>query len=288
MEKLLTSCLKSFIVLLVVISCRPQHSWYEKELTDSLKVLYADRLWRGGYSYYYQGSIADQFQLNESLELDSTNGDAWREKGIAYLKRGIADSFYLNYKKGVQYRPEKWAGFRGYIYLYFYRDYERAIADFNYNDEIVGEVTYSQGQSHDYMRGICYYGLKDYGEALNQLNRYIDTITEGEGPEWVDVYAILYKGLALAKLRRFDEALAAFDNAEKLYPKLSDLYYHRARISCARKDYEKALQLLEVAKKYHQEGYYHQRPYVEVLEQVHSQDIERLQEELEAKRYAEV
>ena len=220
--------------------------------------------------------------------MDSTDADLWREFGTARVKRGIADEMYYYYGGAVKRKPAKWAGFRGYLYLYFYRDYQRAIEDFNLGDEANGQVDYSQGQNHDYMRGICYYGLKDYEEALNFLNRYITQITTDEGAEWVDVYAILYKGLSLAKLNRLEEALQAFDAAEKLYPNLSDLFFHRARISCMQKDHQKALEYLAKARKFHEQGYYHQRPYVEVLEQVHVQDIDKLEKELKKRMVSEV
>ena len=271
----------SIFLLTLVTSCTPERDWYVKTFAEAEKPQLAIQLRRGGGSY--QGSPPEQFQLEEAMKLDSSNADLWREIGTARVKRGIADEMYFYYGEAVKRKPEKWAGFRGYLYLYFYRDYKRAIEDFNLGDETNGQVDYSQGQSHDYMRGICYYGLKDYEEALNFLNRYIDKITTEEGAEWVDVYAHLYEGLALAKLRRYDEALEAFDKAEKLYPKLSDLYYHRARISCSRKDYEAALKLLSEAKEYFEEGYYHQRPYVEVQEQIYLKDIEDLQEELQKK-----
>ena len=220
--------------------------------------------------------------------MDSTDADLWREFGTARVKRGLADEMYYFYGGAVKRKPEKWAGFRGYLYLYFYRDYQRAIDDFNLGDEANGQVDYSQGQSHDYMRGICYYGLKEYEEALMYLNRYIDKITAEEGADWVDVYAILYKGLALAKLKRFDEALVAFDEAELLYPKLADLPYHRARISCSQKQYAEALEKLATAKNYYEQGYYHQRPYVEVLEQLHMQDILKLEKEIKIRMTKEV
>lgn len=267
------------LIIAAFVSC-DQRVWYKKEFSAEDKKENADRLWLGGYWYHYQGSVADQFQLEESLQLDSANGDAWREAAIAYLKRGIPDKFYINYVEAVRLKPEKWAGFRGYVYLYFYRDFERAIADFNLGDEVNGQVDFSQGQSHDYMRGICYYGLQDYETALDFLNRYIDKVVEEEGESWVDVYAILYKGLSLLQLNRLDEAMIAFDQALKIYPQLSDAFYHKARIYIARGQFGLGLKQLDQAEEYFKKGYFHQRPYVEVLEQIYLQDIEELRKEI--------
>lgn len=244
-----------------------------------MKKQYGPQL-RGGRAYYYQGSVPEQFQLDESFKMDSTDADLWREFGTSRVKRGIPDEMYYYYGEAVKRKPEKWAGFRGYLYLYFYRDYYRAIEDFNYADEIRGEVDFSQGQSHDYMRGICYYGLADYQAANESLDKYINKVVQEEGEEWVDVYALLYKGLALIKLERLDEAMTAFDKALKYYKNLSDCFYHKARIYVARGQFDLAMEQLILAEQYHQEGYYHQRPYVEVLEQVYVQDIRKLMREI--------
>lgn len=268
-------------IVLLLSSCT-QRDWYKKEFSAEIKKQYAPQL-RGGRGYYYQGSVAEQFQVKESMEFDSTDAGTWREFGTARVKRGILDEMYYFYEEAVKRKPEKWAGFRGYLYLYFYRDYPRAIADFNLGDDVSGQVEFSQGQSHDYMRGICYYGLKEYEASLDALSKYINKVTIEEGEDWVDVYAMLYKGLALMKLDRPEEAIVEFDRALKYYPKLSDCYYHKARIEASFKNYTEALDLLKKARNYFNEGYYHQRPYVEVLEQIYIQDIDSLETEIKGR-----
>lgn len=270
-----------FLSALMILgtSCS-QREWYTKELSEEVKKQYAPQLRSGAFYGNYQGSVAEQMHHKEALQLDSTDAGTWRELGTARLKRGILDEMYFYYGEAVKRKPEKWAGFRGYLYLYFYRDYERAITDFNLGDEANGQVDFSQGQSHDYMRGICYYGLKDYVTSLTYLNRYIDKVTEEEGEDWVDVYAILYKGLSLMQLGRYDQAVTEFDRVLKYYPNLSDCFYHKARIYVSRGQFDLAMQALDKAEEYFKKGYFHQRPYVEVLEQVYLQDIQGLREEI--------
>ncbi len=266
--------LNILLLAMTVCSCS-ERQWYKKEFSEDTMKQYGPQL-RAGRGYYYQGSVPEQFQLDESFKMDSTDADLWREFGTARVKRGIADEMYYFYDGAVKRKPEKWAGFRGYLYLYFYRDYYRAIEDFNLGDEVSGEVQHSQGQNHDYMRGICYYGLGEYQTAIESLDKYINKVVEEEGEEWVDVYAFLYKGLSLIKMERLDEAILAFDRALKYYKNLSDCFYHKARIYVSRGQFDLAMKELRLAEQYHQEGYFHQRPYVEVLEQVYIQDIQRL------------
>lgn len=272
MKKLSISFLNLVLPLLLLVSCS-QREWYKKEVADKEK--YATQL-RSGGGYYYQGSVPAQFQLEEALKMDTSDGNTWRGMATARLKRGIADEAFYYYQEGVKRKPEKWMGFRGYCYLYFYRDYERAIADFNNYDQLMGQVEYSQGRNHDFMRGIAYYGLANYAEAFDQLDKYVETAISEQGEDWVDVYAFLYRGLAHAKFGRIDEAVADFDRVLKYYPKLSDAYFHKARMLVAKENFSDALELLELAKEYHQQGYYNQEPYVEVIEQIYQEDIEEL------------
>lgn len=269
----------SLIGLCFITSCT-QNEWYKKELSEETIKEYAVQLRRGAFYSNYQGTVAEQMHHTEALTMDSTNAELWRELGTARVKRGILDEMEYFYGEAVKRHPEKWAGFRGYLYLYFYRDFPRAIADFNLGDQANGQVDYSQGQSHDYMRGISYYGLEDYQAANDALTKYIDKVTQDEGEEWVDVYAILYRGLALLKLERLDEAVVEFDRALKYYPNLSDCFYHKAKVFVARGQFDLALEQLDLAEKNFKKGYFHQRPYVEVLEQIYLQDIAQLRNQI--------
>ncbi|MEM7549532.1 MAG: tetratricopeptide repeat protein [Bacteroidota bacterium] len=268
------------LLIILALASFSQKEWYKKELSEEIEKQYAKQLLEGGSYSSYQGSVPEQMHYYEAIRMDSSIAELWREFGTARVKRGILDEMYYFYGEAVERDPAVWAGFRGYLYLYFYRDFERAIADFNLGDQANGQVDYSQGQNHDYMRGIAYYGLNNYPQALDQLNSYIDQTIEEAGAEWVDVYALLYKGLSLIKLDRIDEALKTFDEAEKIYPKLSDLFYHRARMAFMKGEYTQALELIGITRNYFSEGYYHQRPYVEVLDQIYLQDIDQLEGEV--------
>ncbi len=214
----------SWVFLLV--TCQSDGgNWYQKEFTDEERLRLSKQLaFVAADDYYnYQGSVSDQFLLDEALEHNSENTLAWRERGIPYLKRGFPHKMHTYYKKAVEYDPLHWQGWRGYVYLYFYRDYQRAIADFDATDTLNPKFTdYPQGQSVDYMRGLCYYGLENYPTALEYFTRYIDEATQEKDESYVDTYAFLYRGLTYEKLNQIDSALTDFDRALKYYPQLSD------------------------------------------------------------------
>jgi len=258
-------------LLLGILGCTNE-SWYKKNVPDDKKKQLATAM-LNGVSNYYQGTVAEQFLIEEAIKFDSTNADIWREFGTAQVKRGFAVKMEYFYGKATKFNPKEWQGWRGYLYLYFYRDFERAIIDFNAVDSILGLVGHSQGQNHDYMRGIAYYGLKDYSKALTYLNKYINTTIKDAGLDWVDVYAILYRGLTQEKLGNLENALADFTLVLKQYPKLADAHYHKARILYSIGENKLAISHLKLAKENFSLGYFHKRPYIEVLDQIYNQDI---------------
>jgi hypothetical protein len=66
-----------------------------------------------------------------------------------------------------------WQGWRGYLKLFFYRDYESAIADFNATDTLTtGFTDYPQSMSVDYLRGLAYFQLGEEEKALDYYTKY--------------------------------------------------------------------------------------------------------------------
>ena len=267
-------CLR-FLAIFTLIGCQQEQDWFKREFNAEEKLLYAKEL-RNGVSYYYQGTVPEQYHIKEAIKLDTNDGDLWREFGTARVKRGLADEMQYYYGKAAAIEPDPWAGFRGYLYLYFYRDYPRAIADFNLTDSVTGTISYSQGQSHDYMRGIAYYGLKDYPQALHFLSNYIDITIDNDGEEWVDAFAVLYRALSYEKLQDDVNMKVELQRALRIYSDMADAYYHLARVTLKEGQPKEALKLIEQAEENFKEGYFHNRPYVEVLEQIYLEDIEAL------------
>lgn len=271
MRVLLIFCLSG----LLLCACSEDDNWYSKTIAQAERADLAQSV-RNGVSYHYQGTVAEQFHIKEALSLDSSNGDFWREMGTARVKRGLAVEMFYYYAEAAQRKPDPWMGFRGYLYLYFYRDYPRAIADFNTLDSITGVIGNSQAQDHDYMRGIAYYGLKEYGSAKEYLEKYINRIRAEAGAEWVDVYAHLYLSFCHEQLEDYTALQKELNNCLELYPDLADAHFLQARLYFQQAYYSQARKSLEKAQKSYAIGFYHNRPYVEVLEQLYPEDFKAM------------
>lgn len=123
---------------------------------------------------YYQGSTQNMKAIEEILKLNPYHCDALRERSIPYLKRGMPQKWKKYMDQAVACDFTRWIGWRGYLYLYFYRDYAKAIADFDATDTLTPNfIDAPQGHSVDFWRGHAYLGAKNYEESIYYYQKHI-------------------------------------------------------------------------------------------------------------------
>lgn len=270
-----------WLSLVLLSSCASTPEYYHRTLNPEEKASYA-RLFQHGIGLYYQGSSACQVLLEESRSLDSMSADVWRELGVPYLKRGFAAEFQHYYAHAVALDPAEWQGWRAYLYLYFYRDYERALIDLDATDILTPDfVDYPQSHSVDYMRGVCYYQLGKYEEALSYLNKHIEFEQENDRADFVQPVAYLFQIKTLEKLGRKTEALKAHESAIKIHDRNADLWYWKAVASIEKDDRANAASQINTARELYDGYLFNHRPYVEEFFQLYEADFGKLAQKLE-------
>ncbi|WP_239990723.1 tetratricopeptide repeat protein [Marixanthomonas ophiurae] len=265
------------VVLLFSCANSDDYSILSKEERTAL----SKKVFEGG-SHLFQGSPKSMTRIEKAIEIDPNNCDAVRELSIAYLKRGMPDKWKLQIDKAVACDPVIWQPYRGYNYLWFYRDYKKAIADFNASDTLTPNfIDAPQGHSVDYWRGIAYLGLKDHENSIKYFNKNIHTETEKYGEDWVEPTAFLYRGIAYYESNDVEKALADFDKV-LLYNnnRSADAKYYKAHILKARGKNEEALALTNNAIEDYNTGSHNNRHYVETLRQLYSENFTELLNEL--------
>lgn len=265
----------SALLALLLLACGQQEPLYKKTFSATEKASLGETLINGRGSYY-QGTPAYEFQLKESEMMYPQNADVYREYGAALVKRGFAAKLYEVYAKAVALDPEGWQGWRGYLYLYFYRDYERAIHDFNTIDSLTPNfVDYPQSQSVHFMRGICYLQLGQYDKALEFFDLHIAHETEEAGLDFISAPAFLFKAIAHWRKGEMEEVEETLELGLSVDGKNADLLYWMAKYHREVGDEAKANGYIEQAKKQFLAGYYNHRPYVEEFYQTYWVDLER-------------
>lgn len=284
MDNSLKYFLRGLLLLTVVLllgACRQQRSdWYRKTYTPEEQIALSKTLVEG-ISYYYQGSPGCQMLLEEAKAYDPSNALAHREIGVPYLKRGIASAFPHYYGKAADLDPLGWTGWRGYLYLYFYRDYERALADFNSLDTITpGVVDYPQSISIDFMRGICYLQLEKYDQSISYFDQHIEYETGVTGFNYIAPETFLFRGIAYLGLAKPTAAIHSFKTGLGIEDYNADLMYWLAKTYAQEGRTREARDYLKQAQEAFAKRDFNRRPYVEEFYQLYEVDLLALEKEL--------
>jgi len=267
--------------LLLTFACKNDS---EDVSYDERKVL-ASKLWalenaKHGFNHDFQGTPKAMTLLESIIKLDSSNADALREISVPYLKRGIPHEWKPRYDKAVAHDPETWQPWRGYLYLWFYRDYKKAIADFDASDTLTDYIDYPQGHSVDFWRGIAYLGLKDYENSIAYLDKHITKETEDSGEDWAELEAFLYRGIAYYEAENSEKALVNFNKVIQYFKQSADAKYYKALVLKEKGNNDEARLLVNDAMVDFKAGFYNNRDYVETLRQIYLEDLTDLQNEL--------
>ncbi|MEW7289486.1 tetratricopeptide repeat protein [Aquimarina sp. 2304DJ70-9] len=278
METLLRYFL-SFFMGLILISCSKNHDDLSVAQRRELsKEMYQEEVSKHGFDGPFQGTPIGMTLLDDILALDSTNCEALRAYSVPYLKRGIPHKWKRWFDKAVECDPKMWQPWRGYLYLWFYRDYKRAIDDFNASDTLTPNFIDSpQGHSVDYWRGIAYLGLKDYTNSIRYFDTHIATVTKDSGEDWVEPSAFLYLGIVHFENSNLEKANLNIDKALQYYQNVSaDSHYYKALLQARNKAHAEALISVNKAIENYNQGYYSKRDYVEEIRQIYPQQLESL------------
>lgn len=284
MEILLRFFPRLFICLIFMISCQDRETGYSPEKKKDLAhTIFQEEFENHDHFGPVQGTPKSMTLLDSILKLDPTHAAAWREISIPYLKRGMPLEWKPLIDKAVAIDAKTWQPMRGYLFLWFYRDYKKAIQDFNASDTLTSYLDYPQGHSVDFWRGIAFLGSKDYNSSLNYWDKHITKETEESGEDWVELEAFLYRGIAYFESGNNDKALEDFERVITYFKHSADAKYFKARILLELGKTPKALKVIDEAIQDFNQGYYNSRDYVETLRQIYLVDLEELKSKIIAR-----
>jgi len=182
-------------------------------------------------------------QFQRAAQIDPTSEGAYRGLASAYEQLGKLAEAEQTYKLAIQVRPQYWAGYEwlGTFYGHQAR-YQEAVLEFNQ------AIALAPDDPHGYrnLAGIYIY-LGDYEKAVEVLQKAIALYPTPE------TYSNL--GVAYFNLRRFEEALAAYEHActstSKDYVGCGNLarayYWAPGKRSRASEFYQRAIGMAEEA-----------------------------------------
>ncbi|MCV6631105.1 MAG: hypothetical protein OIF50_14730 [Flavobacteriaceae bacterium] len=238
-------------------------------------------------SHQSQGSADYMNAYARAIELDPSLDAAYRYMSIHYLKTGLPGKWKPLIEQAVARNPKAHIPDRGYLYMWFYRDFEKAIADFNASDSLTPQFTDAPfGHSVDYWRGLCYLGLHHPQKAIHWLDKHIEHISQNTGEDWVEVDAFLFRGISYKDLKDNKNALVNFDKVLKYGEgQYADAHYYKAMIALEQDSLQLAQLWAQKALEDYQNNRYNHRPYVESIRQLYQSDYQRLLDKINHERH---
>lgn len=270
------------IVFVTMVGCNKKDVLYKRTYAPEEKAFFSDALHQGaGNTNYYQGTVAERFLIMEGDKLVPDKAFSYREMGIPYLKRGMGSEANDWYTKAANRDPKAWAGYLAYCWLYFYRDYDRCIAECNRLDSLTPDfVDYPQSTSVNYMRGLSHLQKGEYDVAIDYLREHLDFEIESVGESYVEAIPFLILGVAYHKKGAYEKAEEVYKQGVKYNNNCPDLHYYRALNSLKLGNQSLAISSTQLAEKYFDVGNKNIRPYVEEFYAIYGHDIENLKKKV--------
>jgi tetratricopeptide (TPR) repeat protein len=191
--------------------------------------------------------------LDNGLAKDSTIAYLWQQKAMPYFKARKYEIGMPFLDKAVKYNAERWQPYRGFMKCIFSKSYKNAIEDLEDCKKKFGNG-YVMDHTYDFYIAISYLQLNEFEKAEKILQNYVDEIYKNRD-KLEHPTAYFYLGISKFELKKFDEAIAVFDKALKVYPNFSDVKFYKA-ICLVRKDkIEEVKTLLKESEEDYKIGY---------------------------------
>lgn len=179
----------------------------------------------GAWKYHYFTQEWQQ-QIDEGLKLDSTIAYLWQQKAMPLYKqmKYQAGAKYLD--KAVKFDADEWLGYRGFMNCIFTKDYRAAIRDFEECKKAF-PGRYVMDHSYDFYIAISLLQLNEFKKAEVILTNEIKNEKEKFGEGGNHYMTLFYLGIAKLELQMWEEAIAEFDKAIKIYSHFADAKYYK-------------------------------------------------------------
>lgn len=240
------------------------------DLYFSLKLGIGSEIQRYGYE-----DLGNRM-IKNSLENVPPKASTHRIFSIQLTKIGNFDESYELLSRASQFGPEEVDGYFGWIMLYYYRDYEKALELLQKYDAFTPNlVDYVSDDNILYAKGLCHKQLNNLEQALSLFNQAIEfELKRHHGDiEWIPLHYFYQRGRTHHLLNNFDAAIEDYNTALKIWDASSESLYYKAQAIYELGDSTLACETLDAALRAIKKGLKSQDTYVELFDEVYEQQI---------------
>lgn len=157
-------------------------------------------------------------QYDNMLKADSTNFEAWYEKGMLLLEMRDTAGAIQSLARSYSLQP---LSMNGVMLANLYAETKNAEA-IVIADQLIQKDSTSESLDPIYIKGIYYSNIKQYPQAIEQFDKCI-------AKDWKFTDAYIEKGIILYEEKNIDEALQTFKMANTVSPTSPDTFFWQGR-----------------------------------------------------------
>lgn len=225
----------------------------------------------------YQGSLLHQYRCDTLIALNHNASTNYEEKSTPYTKNGDYHIAYPYLEKAYKLDPKGTLYYYSWLTLYYYRDYERALALLTEFDNYTpNKASYAWGENVNFLKGLALRQMKRFPEAVTEFSTCIKDEAKN-----VDIYTYVYKGICHFYNNEHELAIKDFDYAIEKYESCSAAYFWKAEVLAQKQKNKEAILQLEIALDLVKKGHIKTDSYMEVFDMPNQMQIEDRIKEIE-------
>ena len=223
------------------------------------------------YGNNERGNAIMEFALSK---IKKPSESTYHAISVQNTKNGNYNIAITALEKAYKINPDEMGDYYGWVLLYYYHDYKKAITILNKYDDLTPNFSdYPVGECIHYLKGLAYKELGDFELALKEFDLSIKYAVEDHDESWIDYQILLNRGITLFYQNKNQEAITEFERVIKNYNECSEAFYFKglALFNLNKKDEacSSLTKSLELIKK----GYKSFDSYVELFHEIYEQDI---------------
>lgn len=231
-----------------------------------------------GYSnVYYGNNERGNGIMNYAIsKKENSDGQIYHALSVQNTKNGNYNIAISALEKAYRMNPEEAGAYYGWVLLYYYHDYQKALSILNEYDNYTPNFSDApMGECIHYLKGLANMQLENYNSAIDEFNISIENTSRQNGENWVNYVVFLNKGRCLLRLKKQDEAIVNFEKALNNHQKCPEAYYFIGISQLELQENSKACENFRIALKLIKEGYKSSNLYVELFHEIYEQQVEK-------------
>jgi len=208
---------------------------------------------------------------------DSITAGNWHTYSVQNTKNGNYAEAIYGLENSLAIAPKEMEGYYGWVLLYYYRDYKKALLHLNHYDSLTpGVIDAPVGENIHFLKGLCYYQLNEFEKSILEFEKNNVFEKNHFGKKNVNAYIYFYMARNYDKQNNLKLAEIFYKKAIKQsqFPVEAN-YYLGLLYKYKKHNFKKAKSCFEKSKSFLKQGYKQQDSYIELFDEVYLTQINK-------------